>query len=187
MDYSSKALTSAELAILGLVIERDMHGYEIEAVIQERGMRNWTEIGFSSIYHVLGLLEKGGSVSSRVEVAPGRGPARKVFSATAEGRARYAKEALAALASDSRRYSPFVQGLAALPCLPPAAAADAVAEYRAGLESRLVEVEARSRGELPFHVEAMFSYSRAMIKAEAEWASNFERALRERAGKGADR
>ena len=74
-----RLLTNAELAVLGLIVERDMHGYEIEAVIQERGMRNWTEIGFSSIYHILGHLEREGLIGSRTEAAPGRGPARKTF------------------------------------------------------------------------------------------------------------
>jgi DNA-binding PadR family transcriptional regulator len=43
-------MTNAELAILSLVAEQPRHGYEIEQVIEEREMREWTEIGFSSIY-----------------------------------------------------------------------------------------------------------------------------------------
>ena len=32
-------MTNAELAILSLVVETPRHGYEIEQVIEERGMR----------------------------------------------------------------------------------------------------------------------------------------------------
>ncbi|MGD8625667.1 MAG: helix-turn-helix transcriptional regulator, partial [Anaerolineae bacterium] len=46
-------MTNAELAILTLVAEAPHHGYEIEQIIQERGMREWTEVGFSSIYYLL--------------------------------------------------------------------------------------------------------------------------------------
>ena len=51
------AMTNAELAILSLVVEQPRHGYEIERVIGERGMREWTEVGFSTIYSLLKKLE----------------------------------------------------------------------------------------------------------------------------------
>ena len=54
----TKSLTDAELLVLGLVAEMPRHGYELEQVIEERGMREWTQIGFSSIYFVLGKLKK---------------------------------------------------------------------------------------------------------------------------------
>ncbi len=53
-----KPLTDAELLLLGLVAEMPRHGYELDQVIQQRSMREWTQIGFSSIYFVLGKLEK---------------------------------------------------------------------------------------------------------------------------------
>ena len=53
-------MTNAELAILSLVAEEPRHGYDIEQVIEARGMRDWTEIGFSSIYYLLKKLEKSG-------------------------------------------------------------------------------------------------------------------------------
>jgi hypothetical protein len=42
------ALT-VSLAILSLAVEKPRHGYEMEQVIEGRGMREWTEVGFSSI------------------------------------------------------------------------------------------------------------------------------------------
>ncbi|HIP96867.1 MAG TPA: hypothetical protein EYH32_06595 [Anaerolineae bacterium] len=53
-------MTNAELAILSLIAEQPRHGYEIEQVIEERRMREWTEIGFTSIYYLLKKLERGG-------------------------------------------------------------------------------------------------------------------------------
>jgi len=66
-------MTNAELAILSLVAERPRHGYEIEQVIAERGMRDWTEVGFSSIYYLLKKLEQEHLIESRLE-ATDRGP-----------------------------------------------------------------------------------------------------------------
>ena len=57
-------LTDAELLVLGLVVEMPRHGYELELVIELRGMREWTQIGFSSIYFVLGKLERLGLVTA---------------------------------------------------------------------------------------------------------------------------
>jgi hypothetical protein len=41
------------IEVLGLLAEMPRHGYQLEQVIDDRGMREWTEIGFSSIYFVL--------------------------------------------------------------------------------------------------------------------------------------
>nr|MBA3799931.1 PadR family transcriptional regulator [Geodermatophilaceae bacterium] len=44
-------LTPSELTVLGLIVERPRHGYDLEQVIEQRGIRQWTDIGFSSIYY----------------------------------------------------------------------------------------------------------------------------------------
>ena len=65
-------MTNAELAILSLVVEQPRHGYDIEQTLVERNMRDWTDVGFSSIYYILGKLETAGLVTSRSEPAPSR-------------------------------------------------------------------------------------------------------------------
>jgi DNA-binding PadR family transcriptional regulator len=77
-------MTNAELAVLSLVAEQPRHGYEIERVIEERGMREWTEIGFSSIYYLLKKLEREGLIEGQL-AETGRGPARKVYRLTPAG------------------------------------------------------------------------------------------------------
>ena len=59
-------MTNAELAILSLIAEVPSHGYKIEQTIETRGMREWTEIGFSSIYYLLKKLEKAGLMESQL-------------------------------------------------------------------------------------------------------------------------
>jgi len=78
-------MTNAELAILSLISETPRHGYEIEQIIEKRGMREWTEIGFSSIYYLLNKLEKAGQVESQLIPTQGRGSARRVYQITAGG------------------------------------------------------------------------------------------------------
>jgi hypothetical protein len=67
----------------GLVIEHPCHGYDLDRTIAERGIRQWADVAFSSIYYVLGKLETRGLVRSE----HGDGPkSRRVYSATDEGR-----------------------------------------------------------------------------------------------------
>ena len=58
IEYSMNRISNIEAAILGLLCERPQYGYEIEKIIEKRNMRNWTEIGFSSIYYILKKLEE---------------------------------------------------------------------------------------------------------------------------------
>src|SRR4030042_1259702 len=107
-------MTNAELAILSLVGEQPRHGYEIEQVIEERGMRDWTEVGFSSIYYLLKKLEQEGLVEGRLEVAE-RGPARKVYHPTPAGWEAMHAGVLEALSVPQRAYPPLQLGLSNLP------------------------------------------------------------------------
>jgi len=92
-------MTNAELAILSLIIEQPRHGYNLEQVIEERGMRNWTEIGFSSIYYILRKLEKAGLIESHTEPSEGKGPGRKVYQVTSAGRKTWYAAALESLST----------------------------------------------------------------------------------------
>ena len=76
-------ISDLEAAILGLICEGHSYGYELEKAIDERNMRNWTEIAFSSIYYVLKRLEKQGLIASTSKNVNGR--TRQVYSATPEG------------------------------------------------------------------------------------------------------
>jgi DNA-binding PadR family transcriptional regulator len=70
-------MTNAELVLLNLIAEQPRHGYDIEQAIEERGMREWTEIGFSSIYYMLRKLRREKLIEGKLEETSS-GPARKV-------------------------------------------------------------------------------------------------------------
>lgn len=175
-------MTNAELAILSLIAEKPHHGYEIEQVIDARGMREWTEVGFSSIYYILKKLEGQGFIQGRTEPSKGRGPGRKVYQPTPAGRTAWRRAALASLANPVRTYSAFQLGLANLPAIPSSDAIEALHRYGEQLRSRLDRVrERRDQGgeDLPFHVAAMFDLSLTLIEAELKWVQRFTRTLSE--------
>jgi DNA-binding PadR family transcriptional regulator len=173
-------MTNAELAILSLIAGQPRHGYEIEQVIEGRGMREWTEVGFSSIYYLLKKLERGGLVVGQLQEAE-RGPARKVYRLTPDGREALRAGVLDALSVPRRCYPPLQLGLANLPGIPPAEALAALRQYRDGLAARLEHVQARreSQRPLPYFVDAMFDHSVTMIEAELDWINQFIAQLEE--------
>jgi DNA-binding PadR family transcriptional regulator len=173
-------MTNAELAILSLIAEKPHHGYEIEQVIDARGMREWTEVGFSSIYYILKKLQDKGLIQSRSEPSKGRGPGRKVYRLTRAGRKAWRRAALAALASPERVYSAFQVGLANLPLISKQDALHALQEYSQRLHDRRDHVRARldqAGDDLPFHAVAMFDLSLTLIGAELTWVRRFTRTL----------
>jgi DNA-binding PadR family transcriptional regulator len=173
-------MTNAELAILSLIAEQARHGYEIEQVIQERGMREWTEVGFSSIYYLLKRLEQLGFIEGRSLPKAGKGPARKVYAITTAGWAAWKAETLRALSEPQRCYKPLQIGLANLNGLSRAEALSALEQYSQQLSERREHVSQRRQenGEpLPFHVAAMFDLSLALIQAELDWVVKFTEQL----------
>jgi DNA-binding PadR family transcriptional regulator len=165
-------LTDAEMAVLSLVTETPRHGYAIEQAIEERGMRSWTDIGFSSIYYLLGKLERKGLVASRP--GPSReGPARKEFAATARGRRALRAAVTEALAAPARSGRALMLALSCSPMLTRSELTAAVEQRRDALHALAAEVEAAGRRGAPAHVDEMFEYSRRLLEAELAWTDGF--------------
>jgi DNA-binding PadR family transcriptional regulator len=167
-------MTNAEMAILSLVAAQPRHGYQIERVIEERGMRDWTEVGFSSIYYLLKKLERKGLVESQLMDAE-RGPARKVYQATPAGREAYHDAARDALSAPRRWTSTLLLGLSSLSLIPPAVAVAALHRYCDAQAARRDDVYGRRERQrpLPAFIDAMFDYSLAMIEAEIAWVEKY--------------
>jgi len=77
-------ITNREAAILGLLSERPMYAYEIEKIIEERNMRYWTEISFSTLYYELKKLKKKGLVTSETTISS-KNIAKKIYSINEQG------------------------------------------------------------------------------------------------------
>jgi len=174
-------MTNAELAILSLVAERPRHGYDIERAIVQRGMREWTDVGFSSIYYVLGKLERAGLLEARKGEPGQRGPSRTVYAPTPSGFEAWREASLAALSVPATG-SPFSLGLANLPGLSADEVIEALVEYRAQLAERLAGAQAKRDAQEPldWFVAELFDYSEVMIEAEAQWVDGLLGRMRKR-------
>jgi hypothetical protein len=168
-------MTNAELAILSLVAEQPRHGYEIEQVIEARGMRDWTEVGFSSIYYLLNKLEKAGWIESQLQQSKGQGPARKVYHITSQGWQAQIEGTLQALSNPQLGATPFLLGLSNFPIIPRDQVVSALNTYADQAEARLNLMLERAEAQqpLPPFVQAMFEYSQVLAEAEIHWIQEF--------------
>ena len=138
-------------------------------------MREWTEIGFSSIYYILKKLEKKRLIRGKIVRQSGPGRSRVVYSISAAGQKALRASTLEALSVPQRTTSLFQLGLANLPVV---AKDDALASLRQQSE-RLSEhrerIQARweSQQPLPYFVEAMFDLAITKITAELDWLDRF--------------
>ena len=164
----SKTLTDSELLVLGLVAEMPRHGYELEQVIERRGMREWTQIGFSSIYFVLGKLEKSGLIIAR---RPEKRKAKKSYTITDTGHEMLVRHTLRALESVRPIHSSVLLGMIHWSFLTRTQALEALRTRKQAVVkeiTRLGEIQFEQQP-LPDHVDAMFEFSISQLSAESEW------------------
>ncbi len=169
-------LTDAELTLMGLLAERPRHGYDLDRVIAQRGMREWTSIGFSSIYYLLDKLERRGLIA---RVAPKGTPRRAIYALTTSGRRRFAAESLAALTTVTPPRPRVLVGIAGQGDLAAPKVRARLEERRRRLRDDLAMLRRTARGQepLPPQGRALFAYGEAMIRADLRWT---ERLLADR-------
>lgn len=163
-----KHCTDAELIVLGLIAESPRYGYELEQIIEERGIREWVSLGFSSIYYLLDKLESQGLASSTVKDHPGN---RKVFTITKLGRDVCAENINDVIRKIQPVNSSLLVGIANSPLLDHATFISALQERDGLLKNRLLAVATTMKAQqpLPDFVEAIFDYSISLMKAERAW------------------
>jgi DNA-binding PadR family transcriptional regulator len=167
--------------VLSLVVETPRHAYEIEQVVAERGMRDWTDVGFSSIYYVLGKMERAGLVEGHSDDTASKGPARRVYSPTPKGFSVWTEASLAAL-STTQAKMPFLLGLANLPGLPADRALEAARACQAVLDERLRAVRAKRRSleQVEWFVDEVFDYSEHSLQSGRDWVAAFVKRFEKR-------
>ena len=169
-------ISDLEAAILGLLYDEPQYGYQLEKTIEGWGMRNWTQIGFSSIYYVLKKLEKKELVKSKLEKVEGK-PSRKVFTITDLGRNTMKEKLVDLISWNKKLINPFDLGLAYLNYLEPPEVIDCLENYLESAQGRIkfLESSVKMQEELdaPYYVVALFSRPLTSLKTEIEWVKKF--------------
>ena len=175
-----------DIAILGLLMDRDHHGYEIRSQLRDR-LGVWANVSFGSIYPALARLEREGCVAAvtaseprlgslstgslsgeraslrSLRSAPGIGRrGRKVYRITERGRDEFvALLANPATLDDAKNFS---LRMALAKYLTPSLRVGLLERRRADLVERLAEVRAGA------HNEQLDQYARSVMDHAARGA-----------------
>jgi DNA-binding PadR family transcriptional regulator len=179
-------LTTPDLVLLSLLAEEPMHGYQIDAVLQARNIRDWAAVSRPQIYYSLDKLTRAGLIAG-VAATAGAGPERRVFKTTERGRRRLAGALEHEQWTTDRSRPAFLTFLALSWQAPPGIFERQIDRRRAFLEREL----AREKTTLDEvidevghqHHEAvwMLKLTIAQIKIELEWLDAVRREARQRA------
>jgi DNA-binding PadR family transcriptional regulator len=105
-------LTISDLVILSLLAERPMHGYEVNATLQDRKIRNWAPVSRPQIYYSLDKLTQLKLIRVTDGDSPSAGPERRVMATTPLGREQLADALEATHWVHKRVHQPFLIWLA---------------------------------------------------------------------------
>ncbi|MFX0079724.1 MAG: PadR family transcriptional regulator [Candidatus Hermodarchaeota archaeon] len=172
-------LTQGEVAILSLLTEGETHGYALNEAIEDRGFRNWADIGFSSIYAILNRLEKKKLITSRLNPSE-KGPAKKLYKLTRKGKTTLLNAIKLYISEPDRPRSRVDLGAAYITLLPPREAIQCLEHYQTQLQDRLTHLKQirKAQQPLPFGAEIIFDHGFVKGRAELKWVEKVLRQLK---------
>jgi DNA-binding PadR family transcriptional regulator len=79
------ALTTADLVLLSLLAEKPMHGYQANAELVRREVKDWAGISRPQVYYSMQKLARLGLLRPAADKYQAEGPERQVFTVTRAG------------------------------------------------------------------------------------------------------
>ncbi|HEY7476889.1 MAG TPA: helix-turn-helix transcriptional regulator [Actinomycetota bacterium] len=160
-----------ELAVLGLLKERPMHGYQLSRELADQLGGMW-RVSYGSLYPTLRRLQRDGAIEG--EAPAGAGARRKtVYRITPEGE-RLFLELLQEPPQDGQAEDTrFRLRLAFFRYLPPETRIRLLERRRQGLEARLADVRSRLAGpdDLDDYQRALLEHGGAALGADIAWVT----------------
>jgi len=84
-DSRTIGLTTPDLVVLTLLAERPMHGYELNAELERRDVRDWAGISRPQVYYSINKLANLGLLQAVESSTPATGPDRRTYRPTSLG------------------------------------------------------------------------------------------------------
>jgi len=169
-----------ELAILGLLKERPMHGYQLNRELSEQLGGLW-RVSYGSLYPSLRRLERDGAIRS--EPGGSTGARRKtVYAITPEGERLFLELLQEPPQENQTEDARFRMRLAFFRYLPPETRVRLLERRRQGLQERLAEVKTHLRdpGTTDSYQRALMEHARAATEADIAWLNELIHTERQR-------
>lgn len=80
-----------ELLVMGFLLDRPMHGYQINREAKKHRMDSWANIYAPMVYKTVTKLEKDGMIKNSKVEREGRMPERRIYRLTSRGKERLAQ------------------------------------------------------------------------------------------------
>jgi DNA-binding PadR family transcriptional regulator len=178
-----KVANPLAFAVLGCLVERPMHPYEMSTMLRSRGKDQSIKLNYGSLYSVVAALEKHGLIAAQETVREGNRPERTVYASTDAGFAEFQDWLAELLGTPAHEFTQLEAGLAYLPGCSPDRAVELLEQRAAALDARIAELEEAhamltTQG-LPrlFWVES--EYRLHMVRAEREFAAALAQEIRD--------
>ena len=160
-------MSQIEIIILAILYEEERYGYEIESLIQQRKLRDWINIGFSTIYNSLKNLEKKGLIGSRHEEEYGS-PSRKVFFIKLTAKASV-RDLIKSILISPQNNNEFIIGLAFTHLLTKPEIKECFKKYKENLEKKRDLMQKKLSEDNEIYLKTLISYSFKLTETEMEW------------------
>ena len=156
-DVKRKVANPLALAVLVLLYERAMHPYEMAATLRERRKEESIKLRYGSLYTVIELLVKAGSIAQKKTTREGNRPERTVYEITKAGEAEMRGWMREILSTPSKEYPQFEAGLSLLPALPPEDVTDVLETRVEFLKKDIEQIKAGFQQAKAMQLPALFS------------------------------
>jgi DNA-binding PadR family transcriptional regulator len=182
-----RELTTPDLVLLSLLAERPLHGYEANAELERREVRDWAGISRPQVYYSIEKLAQLGLVRAS-EIESVGGPERTVFQTTAKGRAALADALEREEWTTQRERPPFLTWIALSWQARPGVFRRQIERRRKFLENELSREAAtllsikKEVGHRFHEAVWMVSLMIEQFRGELRWLRKLERELPRRAG-----
>jgi DNA-binding PadR family transcriptional regulator len=180
-------LTTPDLVLLSLLAERPMHGYQANAELERREIRDWANVSFPQVYYSLKKLKHEGLIRASETSVPLDGPERSSFATTEKGRAALADALEHEGWTTHRERPPFLTWMALSWQARPGVFLKQLKERRKFL---LKEIKREKKTLLSIYDEVGHKYHEAVwmvglmleqMRVEVRWTHQLERELARRA------
>ncbi|WP_159881546.1 PadR family transcriptional regulator [Paenibacillus puerhi] len=183
-----QTLSNVEFMLLQIIAEyHQASGYDVKKVVDQRGYREWTNIGTTSIYAGLKKLsDKEWIASLEPDEKSGKGPTPTRFALTEAGMLKLRNEIIDSLSSARERDHRFDLGLAALPFIGKEEAILALQNRLDFLGQASIKIRQKYESQggisLPLNVRALFLHPISLIESEQAFIDSLIHELLEGTG-----
>jgi DNA-binding PadR family transcriptional regulator len=180
-------LTTPDLVLISLLVERPMHGYQANIELERREIRDWAGISRPQVYYSLDKLARAGLIRAAESAEPAAGPDRSVFETTAKGRQALAQALEREEWTTQRERPSFLTWIALSWQARPGTYQRQICRRQKFLEKELLREEATLRSILkevghPYHEAVwMVSLMIEQFNVELKWLRKLARELPRRA------